>query len=142
MVATEKNLPSLIHTLGYRPITKAPLTILFFFADWCEYCKGEMGKFSVLYGKYKSCGLDILGVSLDTSDESLKKIVKDFKIPFPIVQDRQNLSRKEYQLKALPHFIILNKSGKILTELSGTRDIGDFYRAVYKTFENKKCVAK
>lgn len=140
-ISKNENLYSVLSSLGYTSSSGTQMTVLFVFADWCDYCKGEMGTVTSLYSKYRSCGLEIVGVALDTSDESLKKISKQYKINFPVVQDRLNLTRKKFHLKVLPHFIVLNKQGNLLTQFSGTKDSGDFYAAVRKTIEAKKCTA-
>lgn len=115
------------------------LSIVIFLADWCSYCKEEIPTVSRLLTEYKRCGLNIFGVALETSDINLKALTKQNRVSFPIVQDYQSHSRNRFQIKALPHFLVLNNKGEQLTKLSGTKEIDNFYSAIHKTIKTKKC---
>jgi peroxiredoxin len=113
------------------------ITVIFFIADWCEYCKGEMEPVARLFKKYQAQGLNIIGVALDTSDEGLQQLKRKYKIPYAVLQDKEGFSRKKFKIKMLPYFMVLNREGRRISDFSGVKDIGDFYSAIKKTIEKK-----
>src|SRR2546430_621145 len=52
---------------GQGKLTIAPgkVTIVDFWATWCEPCKKSFPKYQELYTKYKASGLEIVAVSVD-----------------------------------------------------------------------------
>ncbi len=124
---------SQVQTVGFKPGTEAPaftlktlegkeislkdlrgkVVLLNFWATWCPPCKEEMPLFAEVYEKYKDRGFEILAVSTDTKPETVKKFVKEYKFPFPILIDDGKISEK-YRVQGLPTSFLINREGKIV----------------------------
>ena len=55
-----------------------------FWATWCPPCRREMPLLEDVYSKYKSQGIVVLGVSVDSSRETIKNYVESVSVTYPI----------------------------------------------------------
>ncbi len=96
-----------------------------FWASWCRPCRAENPNNVKLYQKYHPKGFEIYGVSLDRSKESWLKAIKDDHLTWIQVSDLkfwQSEGAKIYNVRAIPHTVLLDKEGKIIaTGLRGER---------------------
>ncbi|MBQ9645426.1 MAG: AhpC/TSA family protein [Prevotella sp.] len=98
-------------------VRKSPITILYFWASWCQPCMKEMPFMVSLYEKYREQGLQIIGISLDEKHESWVKAIKKHDMNWPQVSDLKGwgcTAAEALQVKAIPHIIVLDQNGTIL----------------------------
>ena len=94
--------------------------LLTFMAAWCGPCIDELPVLNKLYQKYKSEGLNIIGVSIDLEGpRAMQPIVDKLKINFPIYWYGDSAVQK-FSLFAIP-MIFLVKDGRIVEKLPGRR---------------------
>jgi thiol-disulfide isomerase/thioredoxin len=94
-----------------------------FWATWCEACITEMPSIVALYDKYKSRGFEVLGVNLDEEPAAVvPKALRDLKMTFPIFKDPESEIADQFNVRAIPLTIIIDKDRKILHVESGDRD--------------------
>ncbi len=93
---------------------RGKLVYLDFWASWCGPCKKSFPWMNAMQEKFGAQGLSIIAINLDTkSDDSeifLSKIPANFLIGF----DSQGVLAKQYQVKAMPSSILIDRDGKIL----------------------------
>jgi len=64
---------------------KGKVLFLNFWATWCPPCRQEIPGFLEMYDKYKSEGMEILGVSLDRQGtDVVKAFAEKMKITYPL----------------------------------------------------------
>ena len=98
-------------------VKKNKITILDFWASWCGPCRREMPFMKELYAKYQPKGLGIVGISLDESAADWNRAIEDLKIEWPQMSDLKGWecsAAQTFQVRAIPHLIILDSEGKIL----------------------------
>ena len=69
------------------------------------------------YAKYKSKGLEIVGVSLDQTADAWKSGIKQLKITWPQMSDLKYWNcegAKLYAVSSIPHTVLIGKDGTIL----------------------------
>lgn len=104
-------------------------------ATWCAPCKKEFPDLVKLADKYKNLKVDIIGLSVDYTDEIdskiipfLKKNKANFKIyvnDFDDVEDLINFINKKWN-GAIPATFIYDKNGNQQKYILGMRDFDEF----------------
>ena len=100
-------------------IKKNKLTLIDCWASWCGPCIQEMPSLVNAYKKYRTKGLEILGVSLDNNKENWIDAVKRMNMTWPQVSDLQGWESqitKLYGIKSIPYAILVDQNGNIVAE--------------------------
>jgi thiol-disulfide isomerase/thioredoxin len=71
------------------------LILVVYFAPWCHNWKHEAPFVQKMYEKYKSAGLDIIGIGEYGSIDEMKNSLDFFKITFPVVYESLKLDDRE-----------------------------------------------
>ena len=71
------------------------LTIVVYYAPWCGNWKHDLAFLPKLYEKYRSAGLEIVGVGEYDPVVSMKANQEQFKIPFPLVYESENRDQRD-----------------------------------------------
>ncbi|MBI2595717.1 redoxin domain-containing protein [Candidatus Daviesbacteria bacterium] len=107
---------------GSDPLTLAELkgkvVIIDFWTYSCINCQRTMPYLKKWWETYKDKGLVIIGVhspefEFEKSGKNLAKAIKDFKLPYPIVQDNNFDTWKAYNNRFWPAKYIIDKEGFI-----------------------------
>ena len=97
--------------------TRGNYVLIDFWASWCRPCRAENPNNVKLYKKYHDKGFEIYGVSLDKDKASWLKAIKDDNLTWIHVSDLkfwQSEGAKTYNVRGIPHTVLLDKDGKIL----------------------------
>lgn len=96
---------------------KAVLVV--FWATWCGPCRQELPDLMELYAEYKSRGLEVVSISLDSEREDLASFVKEYQIPWAVLFDPapghqgfDNPVATRYGVMRIPTTMLLDKQGK------------------------------
>lgn len=92
-------------------------------ATWCAPCREEIPMFVKMQQKYRTQGLQFVGISIDQADKT-SEFSRNFGINYPSLIgtfDTVEISRQAGNTKrVLPYTIIFDRKGKIVaTELGG-----------------------
>ncbi len=110
---------------------KGKVVVVNFWATWCGPCKMEIPGFLEVYGKYKSKGLEIVGVSLDQKGwDVVKPFVEKAKITYPVVVGDGELADAYGGIEAIPTTFIVDKKGNIVTRHLGYMSKTDFEKMI------------
>ena len=63
---------------------RGKVVLIDFWATWCQPCLAEMPNIRKLYEIYHDRGFDVIAVSLDDDEETLKEFVKENDIPWTV----------------------------------------------------------
>jgi cytochrome c biogenesis protein CcmG, thiol:disulfide interchange protein DsbE len=103
-------------TGGKIGLEKGKVTIVDFWATWCEPCKKSFPKYQELYVKYKASGLEIVAVSVD-EDDTKKEIPAFLKthgdVKFPVGWDNGHKVADCYKPPGMPSAFIVDKQGVV-----------------------------
>lgn len=100
-------------------IKKNKLTLIDCWASWCGPCCNEMPNVVKLYQKYKSQGLEIIGVSFDEDATKWKNAVKEMNMTWPQVSELNswdNELAKTYNVSSIPYTILISQDGIIVAQ--------------------------
>jgi thiol-disulfide isomerase/thioredoxin len=115
VVAKEgEQLPALaLNYLGKQPeLTGKPLLVEFW-ATWCPPCRKSIPHLNEIYSKYKSQGLQIVGIT-DEDEATVKKFQKQIPMDYNVAINTPGSIYQRFGITAIPTAFLVNKSGKIV----------------------------
>lgn len=103
--------------------SKAPVTILNFWAAWCKPCLEEFPSLVELRKTFSEDQLQIIGINCDEEDQekSIAKTTEDFDLNFEMVADKEGKLLNQFMINALPVTLIY-KNGKVVVMSMGKKD--------------------
>lgn len=103
-------------------VEKGKVTIVDFWATWCEPCKKSFPKYQELYLKYKASGLEILAVSVDDEKKDIPDFIKAYGAKFPVGWDDGHKIADCWHPPNMPSAYIIDKTGTVRYVHNGYRD--------------------
>jgi len=100
-------------------VEKNKIVLLDFWATWGCSHHTEMPTMAILYNKYKSKGLEIVGVPIDTHEQARISAIKEMNMTWPQISDIQgwnSILATIYGAKELPHTVLINQQGIVIAE--------------------------
>jgi peroxiredoxin len=102
-----------------------------FWATWCGPCRAEIPGMLSVYEKYKSRGLEIVGISVDRDGwQVINPFVKKFNITYPVVLGNMDVTDAYGGIDAIPATFFVDRNGKVLLRHVGYMSPDDFEKAV------------
>ncbi len=121
-VEVGKEIPDVsLPTLDGQPVKlssyRGKIVLMAFWASWCPRCEEEL---TFLEGVYKtSPDIVVLAINQESQNISrahidrIRKTLKDWKIDFPVLVDRNLEAWNTFCMNALPTSIIIDKKGVV-----------------------------
>lgn len=102
---------------------KSKISLINFWATWCEACVQEMPSIVALRNTYASRGFDVVSIDVDDNPEAVvPNAVRKFGMTFPIYKDPDNKTADIFDVHAIPLTVVMNHDRKILFIESGEKD--------------------
>ncbi len=116
-----KDLAGKTHTLSDY---KGKTVLVSFWASWCRPCLEEMPSLVKLKEKYRD-KLEILAVDVGEEKETIEKFTGKMNINFPLLQDLDSSTTKDWKVYVYPSNYIVDKAGKLRYAAKGALDWQD-----------------
>ena len=95
------------------------ITILDFWASWCRPCRAENPNVVRIYNKYKSKGLEIIGISFDQKEEKWQNAVDNDGLTWKHVSNLKGWKEplgKPFGVRSIPTTYLLDQNGVIIAK--------------------------
>lgn len=97
--------------------------IVNFWARWCGPCREEIPELSKIRAKYKSRGIEVIGIALEDRAEPVRDFGRAYEIDYPVVLAKDKgiwLMQALGNSKAgLPFTVVIDRQGRILSRKLG-----------------------
>ncbi len=109
-----QQLPSLsLNYLGKQPDLSGKPLLVEFWATWCPPCRKSIPHLNEVYAKYKTQGLQIVGIT-DEDEATVKKFLKQIPMDYNVAINTPGSIYEQFGIKAIPTAFLVDKSGKIV----------------------------
>jgi peroxiredoxin len=91
------------------------VVLLNFWATWCVPCKAEMPWFVELQNKYRTEGLQVVGIAMDdASQQDLRKFTNDLGVNYPILIGTDTVGDSYGGVQFLPFSLYISRDGRVV----------------------------
>lgn len=116
---------------------KGKVIVLNFWATWCGPCKRELPSLSQLSTDLKSKNFKMIGVSVDDDQATVDNFLKSNNLSYTILHEPNQLVAKYMAVagvsdNVIPQTFIIDKNGKVVESLIGSRSKEDFMTIINK----------
>jgi thiol-disulfide isomerase/thioredoxin len=120
-------LPDLTGKLVRLEDYRGKVTLVNFWASWCEPCRAEFPHMAELYKSFSRDEFDIAAISDDVDPAKMRAFVAEFRPPFPILVGRGRM-KAMYHYRGLPYTVLLDRQGRIIERIFGFGGETEFQR--------------
>ncbi|MBI1818795.1 MAG: TlpA family protein disulfide reductase [Nitrospirae bacterium] len=105
---------------------RGKITLINFWATWCEPCRAEMPSMEALYKSFSRSDFEILAVSSDEDGiQSVQPFQEAFHLSFPLLLDETLHVSDLYLVRSIPTSILIDRKGVITNRFFGAVDWED-----------------
>lgn len=106
------------------------VVFLNFWATWCTPCKKEMPYLNEAFETYKDKGVNIIGISIDRLEKTVKKFLAKKEVLYPVAMGSQKFLRDYEIARVIPVTVIIDKKGKLRYKLIGEMEKEEIERYI------------
>jgi thiol-disulfide isomerase/thioredoxin len=103
---------------------KGKVLLLNFWATWCGPCRMEMPELVQMQQKYADRGFTIIGMAEEDSSDKVHDFAGANGLTYPQVMVTQEIA-EAYNVTSLPTTFLIDKNGKVISNMSGIPGDGD-----------------
>ncbi|MDR1196147.1 MAG: TlpA family protein disulfide reductase [Endomicrobium sp.] len=98
---------------------KGKVVFLDFWASWCPPCRDSIPAIKEMYREYLgNTDVVILGINSGEDVQTVKVFMADMRMPYTVLYGTPDIN-KNYKVKGIPAFFVIDKNGKIAKKFIG-----------------------
>jgi len=111
---------------------KGRTVLLDFWTTWCEACRADGPALDKLYAKYGDQNLEIIAISVSEDRTIVEKFLKEHRHAYPIVLTSENEMPHQFEIGALPTYIVIGEDGDVAGAVEGDQGFSDLRKTLKK----------
>jgi len=104
---------------------RGKVTLVNFWASWCDPCREEFPHMAALYRELDRKDFAIAAISDDVDTGKMLAFVRQFRPPFPILVGGGRM-KQTYHYRGLPYSVLLDRRGRVIERIFGFGGEGEF----------------
>ena len=101
---------------------RGKVVVLNFWASWCVPCRDESPLLQRWHERIAPKGGTVLGVDILDVTSDAQSFVREFKLTYPMLRDRDGSNLKSYGVVAYPETFVIDRQGNIAATRRGPVD--------------------
>src|SRR5207237_9249912 len=97
---------------------RGKVTLVNFWASWCDPCREEFPHMAGLYREFDRKDVAIVAISDDVDAAKMRAFVRQFQPPFPILVGGGRM-KQTYHYRGLPYSVLLDRRGRVVGRIFG-----------------------
>jgi thiol-disulfide isomerase/thioredoxin len=114
---------------------RGKVTLVNFWASWCDPCREEFPHMAALYREFDRKDFEVAGVSDDVDSGLMLAFVRKYRPPFPILVGGGRM-KEVYHYRGLPYSVLLDRTGRVIERIFGFGGADEF-RKLHRTIANE-----
>ena len=109
--------------VSYDDVKGDKLTVIDFWATWCQPCLRSIPEINSLFLEFKDEGVNFVGISIDgpRNQAKLKPFVNSIGVEYTILRDVNSELMTEMNVSVVPTLLIIDQDGEIVFTHEGFR---------------------
>jgi len=99
--------------LGKEPELTGKPVLVEFWATWCPPCRKSIPHLNQIYAKYRSKGLEIVGIT-DENEATVKKFQQQVPMDYNVAINTPQSVYQQFGIEGIPTAFLVDKGGKIV----------------------------
>ena len=106
---------------------RGKVLLLNVWATWCHPCRTEIPELRAIHDKYKSRGLELVGISVDSdgADDGIRAFIDEFKMSYAIWRDPDERVSSQFLIVGVPATFLIDRDGILRWRKTGPIAQGD-----------------
>lgn len=101
-------------------IVNNEVTVVNFFASWCEPCKRETPALNEYHLDHLDEPIDIIGVNIRDSEENRDAFLADYEVQYPVYElDDEDQAIDDYKIQVMPTTFFVDSNGDVIRAYIG-----------------------
>jgi thiol-disulfide isomerase/thioredoxin len=101
------------------------VTLVNFWASWCDPCREEFPHMAELYREFDRRDFEIAAISDDVDRGKMLEFLREFRPPFPVLVGAGRM-KATYHYRGLPYSVLLDRQGRVIERLFGFGGAAEF----------------
>jgi cytochrome c biogenesis protein CcmG, thiol:disulfide interchange protein DsbE len=117
-------------------VTHSRVTVLTFWASWCEPCQKELIELNRIAHTPSARGLSVVAINIDKNKDILaaRRFLRARNIHVTVLSDEYAEAQNQYAVKTIPRLFIIDANGIVQGDHHGFKNIGAIEKEITRYF--------